>query len=785
MWVCTGLHLLHCDEHGAIVNCGTLPVDRSGVESTVVFEDRNGAVWIGTSVNGLFRFDGTNFTRVETSYELIMSLGEDNEGNLWAGTGGGGLDRLRPRVVELQTGASGLPSTTVRSICEDTAGVMWAVTQNGGLARCLGGNWKALTSQDGWSNASATCVVSDGRGGLWIGTSDRSIQRWSNGQFTLLGRTNGLGGDAVRALLMDHAGDLWVALESPNCLQRLHQGRFQTFKQSTKGAIRALAEDDQETILCGTSDGFLFRVEGGELKHETRLTLANHSPIRCLNELPDGSVWIGYAGAGIGIWRHGKFSRITGQQGLYDPYICSMALDDAGGFWFATDHGIFQVPRRELEAVSAGRADQVHSTRFGRDEGLPNLQGSFGYSPGGARSRDGRIWFPTRTGLAVVNPLYAAASQVPPPVLIELLAVDGQPATKDPAGRFILPPAFHRLNVEFTAPTFVAPENVRFRYRLENWDNDWNEGGTRRIATYSRLPAGEYAFSVIACNNAGVWNTNAATMAFSVSPFMWERWPVRLAGLGGFTIGVIALVRYVSFRRLVRRLSRLEHESSLQRERSRIAQDLHDDIGASLNHIALLSELAQKDFEKPLQAREHLDHIFRNARKVVRSLDEIVWTVNPKNYTLDVFVAYLCSYAPEYLHAAGLRCRLDVPLEVPAVPLPSEVGHHLYLAVKETLHNIVKHAGATEVWLRLRLEAGTIALTVEDNGCGFKPGCQRAPGADGLGNLTRRLGEIGGSCQQRSEVGKGAACTFTVPLKRPSLGAPQMDGKPGGSDASL
>jgi signal transduction histidine kinase/ligand-binding sensor domain-containing protein len=767
MWVCAGLQLMHCDESGATVNCGTLPVDHSGVEPTVVFEDRNGAVWVGTSVNGLFRYDGTNFTRVETSYELIMSLGEDNEGNIWAGTGGGGLDRLRQRVVELQTGASGLPSTTVRSICEDATGVMWAVTQNGGLARRTVGNWKTMTSEDGWSGASATCVVSDGKGGLWIGTSEGSLQRWANGRFSALGRTNGLGGETVRALLMDHAGDLWIALESPNCLQRLHQDKFQTFKQTTSGAIRALAEDDAGTILCGTSDGFLLGAEDDKLKNETTHTLSKPSPIRCMNEMPDGSVWIGYAGSGIGIWRKGKFSQITEQQGLYDPYICSMALDEDGGFWCATDHGVFQIPLREIEAVAEGRDEQVHSIRFGRDEGLPNLQGSFGYAPGEARSRDGRIWFPTRSGLAVVNPLHAPANRVAPPVFVELVTVDGHPTSADAAGRFILPAGYRRLNLDFTAPTFISPEDVQFRYRLEGWDSTWIDGGKHRSTIYSRLPAGDYTFCVTACNKAGIWNPKATTVALTVSPLLWERWPVRIAGLLVFTLAVIAAVRYISFRRLTRKLSRLEQETSLQRERSRIAQDLHDDIGASLNHIALLSELAQKDFEKPLQAREHIDHIFRNARKVVRSLDEIVWTVNPKNYTLDVFIAYLCTYAPEYLHSAGIRCRLDVPVEVPAVPLPSEVGHHLYLAVKETLHNIVKHAGATEVWLRLRLEAGTITLTVEDNGCGFKSDCLRAPDADGLGNLTRRLAEIGGCYEQRSGVGKGTTNIFTVPLKKP------------------
>jgi signal transduction histidine kinase len=446
-----------------------------------------------------------------------------------------------------------------------------------------------------------------------------------------------------------------------------------------------------------------------------------------------------------------------------------MAADDGGGFWFASDHGIFQVRVSEIEAVAEGRAERVHSTVFGRDEGLSGLQAFYGYAPGAAKSRDGRLWFPMRTGLAVVNPRHVPANRVPPRLLIERGAVDGPVTQPNAAGRFVLAPGHHRLDVDFTAPTFVAPESIRFRYRVEEWDDDWIDGGTKRRASYSRLPAGDYVFRVTACNNAGIWNENGATCALTVLPFVWQRWPVRAAMLCVFTLGVIAAVRYVSYRRLRLKLSRLERETALQRERTRIAQDLHDDIGASLTHIALLSELAQKDFDKPLQAKGHMDQIFRSAQTVVRSLDEIVWTVNPKNNTLDLFIAYLCTYAPDYLRSAGIRCRLDVPVDVPTMPLPSEVGHHLYLVVKETLHNVVKHAAATQVWLRLRLAEETITLTIEDNGRGFQTHGKVPTDADGLGNLNRRLGEIGGQCEQRSEQrsehGKGTTTTFILPLK--------------------
>jgi signal transduction histidine kinase/ligand-binding sensor domain-containing protein len=768
VWACAGSRLMRYHQNGNAAPCGLLPTRRSGVEPTVVFEDGTGAVWVGTSADGLFRYDGTNFTQVGTSHEGILSLGEDDEGNVWVGTDGGGLNRLRTRVVELQAKESGLPSEAVRSICEDKNGVMWAVAENGELARCIDNKWTSVAGEKGWSGGQATCVTSDGGNGVWIGTYRHGLQRWRDGRFTSLGREDGLGGEIVRGLLLDQAGDLWMAVEAPVCLQKLHGEKFQTFTQpNTSRAIRALAEDTKGTIWCGTVDGLLLRTEGDKLTDDTPQISSPPPPIRCLYATPDGSLWIGYAGVGLGVWHNGKFTQIREEQGLYDSYICSIATDQSGGFWCASDHGIFRLSLHELQTVAEGRAERVHSTLFGRDEGLNSLQGSYGYAPDDAQSRDGRLWFPMRTGLAVVNPGRTPEDRAPPRVLIERVVVDGRPAGTDTRGRFVFPSANRRLDVDFTAPTFIAPENIRFRYRIKGLDEDWIDSGARRNATYLRVPAGEYAFQVTACNSAGIWNEQGTTIALTVPPFFWDRWPVRAACLVLFTLGVITAVRYLSFRRLRFKLLRLEQETSLQRERARIAQDLHDDIGASLTHIALLSELAQKDFEKPLQAKRHIDDIFRSARTVVRSLDQIVWTLNPKNNTLELFVAFLCTYGPEYLRSAKIRCRLDVPVDVPPIPLPPGVGHHLYLAVKESLRNVVKHAGATEVWLRLQLTKETVTLVVEDNGRGFEIDGNVAAGADGVENLNRRLTEIGGRCAYRSEHGKGTSITFTAPLKNP------------------
>jgi signal transduction histidine kinase len=324
------------------------------------------------------------------------------------------------------------------------------------------------------------------------------------------------------------------------------------------------------------------------------------------------------------------------------------------------------------------------------------------------------------------------------------------------------------LEFHYTGLSLGAPENVRFRYQIEGFDDHWIEAGQERMVSYSLLPAGHYRFHVTACDNSGIWNEPGAVLAFAVAPFFWQTWWFRLAVLAGLIASVVAVVRYVSYRRLRLRLRTLEQEAALQKDRARIAKDLHDDLGAHLSQIAMLSELAQTDFDKPTQARTHIDQIFRTARAVTRSLDEIVWEVNPRNDSLDRFVAHLCTFAPEFLRAAGIKCRLDVPMELPATVLPANVRHHLYLAFKETLHNVAKHAMATQVWLRLSIATQELVLVIEDNGRGFQASPHSVPEEDGLLNLHQRMSEIGGRFQQHSEPGRGTRTVLVAPLRQES-----------------
>jgi signal transduction histidine kinase/streptogramin lyase len=785
MWICSGFRLLKFAEGAKPQDFGLFAPKRSRTES-VLLEDHEGAVWIGTSFSGLFRFAGSEFEKVPTTHPGILSLTEDSQGNLWVGTDGGGLNQVRPRTVELETTESGLPFEVVQSVCEDANATVWAATQNGALARRISGKWAPLPMTE-----EATCLTADPSGDLWIGSRLHGLLCWrTNGLIRLPGQRRTIG-QTILTLLRSRTGDLFIGEVTPNAVERFRAGQLETLALPPDvRSIRASVEDAAGRIWFGTSKGVLMRVDGDRLSDETALMGGTPLSIRCLYATPDGALWIGFAGFGVGRLKDNRFGLISGREGLHDDYISQILADDRGWLWFGSGGGIFKVRQREMEAVVERRAARVQSVHYGGSEGLAGLQANFGVAPNSLRTRDGKFWMPMRTGLVLIDPDRLGENMQPPRVLLTRISAGervvawyggalpvanvigpGALDLADTKAALKLPPDHRRLELEFTAPSFAGAENVRFRYRLEGLEEDWTEPSTRN-ATYQRLPAGAYRFEVTACNSEGEWG-KAATLNVSVRPFFWQTWWFRVTVFGAFTGSVIGIVRYVSFRRLRRRLQQLEQQSALHQERARIAKDIHDDLGANLTQISLLGELAQQDRATPEKASEHVTKISATARQLIKSLDEIVWAVNPSNDTLAHLVEYTGQFALDYLRVAGIRCRLDFPERTPVRELSTDVRHDLFLIVKEALHNIVKHAHASEVWLRIQASDTSLRISVEDNGRGFDHPPEHV-GADGLLNMRHRAEEISGICQIESHPGSGTKVIVQLSWNRHSNFTPSV-----------
>jgi signal transduction histidine kinase len=250
-----------------------------------------------------------------------------------------------------------------------------------------------------------------------------------------------------------------------------------------------------------------------------------------------------------------------------------------------------------------------------------------------------------------------------------------------------------------------------------------------------------------------------------VLPPFWQTWWFLSAAALGLLGLIVGTVHYVSTQKLHRQLEGLRQQEALEHERARIARDLHDQLGANLTQVALLGEMAETDKDIPDEVGAHARQISHTARDTTRALDEIVWTVNPSNDTLDGLINYVCKYAQEYLALTGLRYRLDVPSQLPNTPISPELRHNVFLAAKEAVNNVVKHSKGTEAWLRLRLEPAQFSLEIEDNGAGLPPGA-REKGRNGLRNMRKRMEDIGGSFDLDPGVEGGTRVRLTAPLHK-------------------
>jgi signal transduction histidine kinase/ligand-binding sensor domain-containing protein len=777
-------HLLRCDAEGQVADFGEINPALPGDAVSALHDDARGVVWIGTLSGGLFRFEDSRFECATVLHPQVESLLEDREGNIWAGTQGGGLYQVCRRVIQLAGLDSRPPFEVVSSLCPDASGGLWAVTEDGRLAHRADGHWQVVTNP-AWSGESFVCATAGGDGTLWVASRSRKLHRWQDNAVEDLPDAP----SAVQALLGSSTGALWIG--GLNFLECWRGGHLRTFSIPAEAhSIRALAEDSQGRIWAGSSRGLLFQIQGDEAAPVTFPNQGTASSIRCLMAGTDGSIWLGHAGLGVSRIKDGHYARVGTEQGLFDDYVGQMIEDEHGWVWFGSDRGIFKVRQQELEAVLEGRAERVGSILFGPEEGMPNLQANFGRSPQTARSGDGRLWMPTHSGLAVVDPEGQTENGKAPQVLLEKVILDGRVLAqyknvlptlpdgeqiadlKTPPGELRLPPDYRRLTIEFTTLTFSAVENIYFRYRLAGLDRDWLDAGNQRSASYSRLSSGTYHFEVQVRTAEGTWNDPGPMLGLTVLPYFWQTWWFITSGVV-LALGTVGgTVRYIEKRRMRRELARLEREHAIERERTRIARDIHDDLGASLTRITMLSQSALSKSGSPKPATAEVSRIYDTARSMTNAMDEIVWAINPSNDTLESLAAYFAECVQEFLGPTGLAFRLDIPLALPTWKVSSEVRHNLFLAFKEALNNVVKHAKATEVVVTLQVQSGGFVLSVEDNGCGFDRtggsgnGAVSARHGNGLTNMSSRLEQLGGYCLITSQMGRGTRVAFEIELHR-------------------
>lgn len=744
-------------------------------------ETSTGVLAGGTTSDGLWLVfpDSTNTPAMHIDRtnglpsDWVISLWEDREKNLWCGTGAG-LVVIRPNNLETISPPDKWKSCPVLCVLPAPDGALWVGTEGAGLYRLQNGGWTNFHSDQGIRNPFVWSLAADGAGKIWAGTWGGGLFAQKDDAFDYApGLENFLLPTPALLFLRD---ELWIG--TPAGALRYQNGKLERFSEIAGepfGDVRAIARDKSGALWFGTAGGGLVRRQDGNFRRFKKADGLSSDFIECLHFAGDGALWIGTFGGGLDRFKDGKFSVINRKQGLPNGVIGHIEADGRGFLWMSSYGGILRASEKDLNRCADGEIAEVPFLTYGINEGMPTLECSEGLQSAGGKTADGRLWFATAKGLVAVDPASVKLNPLPPPVRIEEMRVDDKKfADGTTAGPLKIPPGRHHIEFEYTGLSIVAPEKVRFKCRLNGFDPEWANVGGKRVATYNYIPPGSYSFQVTACNNDGVWNESGASLAFEVLPYFWQTtWFLVVSGLAT-VLAASGAVWFDTRRRMRRRLERAERQRDIERERSRIAQDIHDDLGASLTRISMLSETVQSELDQPEQAAAGLNQIYKTAHELTRAMDEIVWAVNPRHDTLEGLTSYLEKFAQDLLAAAGIRCRLDMPLEFPSWRPTSDVRHNLFLAFKEALHNVVKHSAASETSIRLVTEASHFELVVEDNGRGFTPETTREHPRDnsarlstgnGLENMARRLAEIHGSCRIQSAPGQGTKVILIVPLK--------------------
>ena len=766
-WRLVNLEIQKCDSNRTDVLV-KYPWAAQRREIGAACEDADGNLLVGTIGAGLFRItrSGQVTTNEGLSNNTVLSLLLDRGGTLWVGTDGGGLNRLRRQRFESLDEIQGW---TVQSVCEDAPGGLWIGSHGNGLAHWTNG---ALRRFEGTEYVKTVFVDRAGR--AWVGTDNAGL--FQGEQFRRV-TGNGLIDSQVQAIHQERTGRLWFGtLNGLVSWNEREWKRFTTRDGLSSDMITAMADDEQGDLWIGTRHGGLNRLHEGKFTSFRKSDGLPSDDISSLLLDAQGVLWIATFNRGLARLHHGHWTRFTTREGLASNNLGYLVEDNEGNLWIGSNAGVTRVRKQALNDFANGAIKSVPLRAYGKGDGLPAAECTTGSQPGAWRGRSGRLWLPTIKGLASVDPAQLNPNTNPPPVMIDSVLIDDEPATSRRVGELervvSLRPGQERLEIQFSSLNLGAPEHARFRYQLEGYEKEWTEiaGSTSPksspgVAHYPKLSPGHYTFHVTACNEDGVWNEAGSTLAVIVQTPFWRTWWFSTAlAIAVFAL-VAGIVRYLSTQKLRRQLLVLKQQEALEKERARIARDIHDQVGASLTQVALLGELVEADKDAPQEIEAHAKQISQTARETTRALDEIVWTVNPQNDTLEGLVNYICKYAQDYLAVAGVSYRFDVPSQLPARTIAPDVRHNVFLAAKEAVTNIVRHAKASAAWIRMKLEANSFTVEIEDNGrglAGMDP--EAASRRSGLKNMRKRMEDIGGTFSMKSGSEGGALVCFMIPL---------------------
>lgn len=734
------------------------------VEALAMIRDRDSNIWVGTT-RGLLRFDVNGVSslarEVPATSGPVTAIFEDREGNLWIG-GARGLERLRDSAFVTYS-VAGLQSQSMGAVFVDSEDRTWFAPNEGGLRWRKGGNGGAVTAA-GLSQDIVYSITSGGSNELWVGRQrgGLTLLRLVHGSFTAKTYTqaDGLAQDSVYAVYEDRDRTLWSGTLNAG-VSELRNGHFTTYTKANglaSNTVSSIAEGADGTMWFGTPNGLSGLTKNGWRTYTVRDGLSSQD-VNCLLRDSTGILWIGTAeGLAFLTAGHIQVPR-RAPDSLREP-ILGVAEDRNGSLWVATASHVLQVKRSSLMGDILQESD-FHE--YGLADGLPGTEGVKRYQSVVTDSH-GQVWFSTNRGLSVVNPARLTVDPAPALVNLEAVLADGSPL--DLRGPVRVPSAKQRITFRYVGVSLGNSERVRYRYRLDGFDQGWSEAMTNREATYANLGARSYRFRVMASNSDGLWNGSEAAVGFEVEPTLSQTWWFRL----GFVVcaGLATLLVYRLRMHQLTRLLNVRFEERLA-ERTRIARDLHDTLLQSFHGVLLRFQGAYNLFPtRPDEAQKTLASAIDEAAQAITEGRYAIQGLRSSTVVTNDLARAISTLGEELRTSETSQDSAVFHVEVEGTPreLHPILRDEVYRIAGEALRNAFQHAQAQRIEVEIRYDERRFRLQVRDDGKGIDPKLLNVggrPGHYGLRGMRERAKLLGGKLAVWSELDSGTELELMIP----------------------
>ncbi|PWT94536.1 MAG: hypothetical protein C5B55_02550 [Blastocatellia bacterium] len=724
-----------------------------------LYVDSDGTLWIALR-EGVVRLKNDSFEAVplgenNSGSGVVYSIFRDREDSVWIGFQSNGLARLRTKQLFTISKRDGLPNESSRSVFQDSRGTLWVGTLNG-FVGFRNGSQVTYEDVNGNQIGSVKSLAEDSQGNLWIGAEQDLLILSRAGLHKVPGWKSS---SEIRAIYRDQKNHMWVGTDGDGLFEYLDPSarptRFTTRDGLASDQIRTLLFDRRGALWVGTHGGGLSKYEDGRFVNYTTKDGLAGNRVSSSYEDDYGSLWFATRN-GLSRFKDGKFFTFNSQNGLLVSFVYSMLDDGRGNFWFSCAQGLFRVSKTELRDLADGRIQKVSSIDYGVRDGMKTRAYNIGNQPAAWKTSENTLMFCSMKGVVVVDPNRLYSSGIVPPVHIEKIVINKQQLQLTPETQ--LPVGSGEFEIHFAALSYVSPEKLRFKYKLEGVDKDWVDAGVRRFAYYANLPPGQYRFRVIAGYLDGPWNEEGTSYGFYLKPRFYQT-----TLFGGLLIAILLLIGFLLYR--LRMIELKARYSAVLGERNRIAREIHDTLAQNLAGIALqLESVSMQTTEMPPSLSERLDQACSLVRYSLSEARRAVSDLRSDELERHELAAEL----PEIAAKMAATTAAEAKVQVVGTPrrLSPVLEKNILRIFQEAMANAVKHASAKNIEIKLQYDADALMLSVQDDGSGFDTDniIPLGVGHYGLMGMRERAERIGGRLTLTSQLGRGTELLVEVPI---------------------